>query len=221
MDFFIYSSSFADIKLQSKVKSSEQQEIGTPGGQGRKRLGKRRKGNRLSKETGNTEKYRKVTTAEGDHSEIFSECKEECLANAKVSSVKAPEVCLNNNDEPTAANKSSLDECTQDEESTPKNGKTALPPSDGKTNAALLQESGTKIDQFVVGLNKFTRCLERNTLRAGMVCLTARPALVTQHVLMLSATRECPVMALPNLSGVLAPLLGIKSALAVGFKVRS
>ena len=76
-----------------------------------------------------------------------------------------------------------------------------------------------KKNQFVVGVNIVTRCLERDELRTGMVCLSARPAFVTQHIMMLSATRSCPILALPNLSEVLAPHLGIKSALAIGFKV--
>ncbi len=76
-----------------------------------------------------------------------------------------------------------------------------------------------KKNQFVVGINNVTRCLERDKLRAALVCLSARPPLVTQHLVMLSATRDCPVLALPNLSNTLSPLLGINSVLAIGFKV--
>ena len=72
---------------------------------------------------------------------------------------------------------------------------------------------------IVLGINAFTRCLERGHMRGGVVCLSAKPALLTGHILMLAATRNCPVMGLYNLSSKLAPTLGIKSVLALGFKV--
>ena len=56
-------------------------------------------------------------------------------------------------------------------------------------------------------------------MRCGVVCLSAKPALLTGHILMLAATRNCPVMGLYDLSSKLAPALGIKSVLALGFKV--
>ena len=80
-------------------------------------------------------------------------------------------------------------------------------------------ERPVKRNQVVVGVNAVTRCLEQDKLRAGIVCLSAQPPLVTQHILLLSATRGCPFVAIPNLSEVLSPLLGIKSVLAIGFKV--
>ncbi len=83
----------------------------------------------------------------------------------------------------------------------------------------VMEVDGTKMNQFVVGINAVTRSLERNKLRAGLICLTAQPSMVTQHILMLSVTRNCPVMALPNLTSTLGPLLGIRSSLAVGIKV--
>lgn len=82
-----------------------------------------------------------------------------------------------------------------------------------------IKNMSLKKNQFVLGCNSITRCLEQNTLRCGMVCLSARPAFVTQHVMMLSAVRSCPIIPLPNLSQELASLLGIKSAMVVGFKV--
>lgn len=76
--------------------------------------------------------------------------------------------------------------------------------------------------QLVIGVNKVTRCLERGELAAGCVCLTAKPALVTRHILMLAATRSVPFAALPNLSQTIVACVGdIKSALAIGFKVYS
>lgn len=73
--------------------------------------------------------------------------------------------------------------------------------------------------QLVVGTNAVTRCLEEGALRVGVVCLTAKPALVHRHILQLAATRRVPVAALPNLSPTIAPLLGLKSTLAIGIKV--
>lgn len=73
--------------------------------------------------------------------------------------------------------------------------------------------------QVVIGLNAVTRGLERDRLRAVVVCLSAKPAMMTQHLLMLVATRNCPAVALPDMSKTLSPLLGVTSALALGFKV--
>ena len=72
---------------------------------------------------------------------------------------------------------------------------------------------------MVVGVNAVTRQLERDCLRLGLVCLSAKPGLLTHHIMMLAATRGCPVLALPDISSTVAPLLGMKSALAIGFKV--
>lgn len=73
--------------------------------------------------------------------------------------------------------------------------------------------------QLVVGTNAVTRSLEEGSLRVGVVCLTAKPALVHQHLLQLAASRRVPMAALPNLSPTIAPLLGVKSSLAIGIKV--
>ena len=96
---------------------------------------------------------------------------------------------------------------------TPDNSMTRL------VNDVMEVVDSSQMNQFVVGINAVTRTLERNELRAGLICLTAQPSMVTQHILMLSATRNCPIMALPNLTSTLGPLLGIRSALAVGIKV--
>ena len=97
-------------------------------------------------------------------------------------------------------------------------------------NCALLGVEGDatgvfnseKHAQIAVGTNSVTRCLERGALRAAVVCLSssARPLLVHRHLMMLSASRGVPCAALPGLGSSLAPLLGIKNVLAIGFKVR-
>lgn len=77
-----------------------------------------------------------------------------------------------------------------------------------------------KHSQVLVGINSVTRELERDGLRAGIVCLSATP-LLRRHLLMLAATRGVPFAGLKAFSKTAAPLLGIKTTLAVGFKVRS
>jgi len=77
-----------------------------------------------------------------------------------------------------------------------------------------------KHSQLLIGINSVTRELERDGLRAGIVCLSAVP-LLRRHLLMLAATRGVPFAGLKAFSKTAAPLLGIKTTLAVGFKVRS
>ncbi len=78
----------------------------------------------------------------------------------------------------------------------------------------------SKKSQLVIGVNHVTRCLERGELCAGCVCLSAKPSLVTRHIMMLAATRSVPFVALPHLGQKVVETLGdIKSALAIGFKV--
>ena len=99
------------------------------------------------------------------------------------------------------------------------NNVATLPHSDESAEATQPLHSSGKRSQLVIGTNALTRCLEQGTLRVGVVCLTARPALLHKHLLQLSATRCVPMAALPNLSPTIAPLLGLKSCLAIGVKV--
>ncbi|KAL5476057.1 hypothetical protein EMCRGX_G025959 [Ephydatia muelleri] len=75
-----------------------------------------------------------------------------------------------------------------------------------------------KCSQIVLGINAVTRHLEKGNLRAGVVCLSAKPAILQHHLLMLAATRDARLVALPALSETISPHLGVKSALAIGFK---
>ena len=77
-----------------------------------------------------------------------------------------------------------------------------------------------KRSQVVVGTNAVSRHLERDALRAGLVCPSAYPPLMHQHLLMMAASRGVPFAAVPGLSKCAAPLLGLKTTLAIGFKVR-
>ncbi len=78
-----------------------------------------------------------------------------------------------------------------------------------------------KRSQIVVGTNAVSRQLERDGLRAGVVCPSARPPLMHRHLLMMSASRDVPFAAVPRLSESVAPLLGLRTALAIGLKVRT
>lgn len=77
-----------------------------------------------------------------------------------------------------------------------------------------------KRSQLVLGVNSVSRELERDGLRAGIVCLSAKPAVLHRHLVMLASTRGVPFAGLRDFSKTVIPLLGVKSALAVGFKVR-
>lgn len=80
--------------------------------------------------------------------------------------------------------------------------------------------SAEKRLQFVVGLKEVTKALEKGTLRAVVVCLSAKPPLLLQHIQILTATRGVPTIALHGVSDAIAPVLGLKSALIIGLKVR-
>ena len=77
-----------------------------------------------------------------------------------------------------------------------------------------------KRSQIVVGVNQVTKSLEKGILRAVVVCLSAKPALLHEHIQVLSATRGVHSIAVHGMSDAIAPVLGLKSALAIGLKVR-
>ena len=77
-----------------------------------------------------------------------------------------------------------------------------------------------KHSQLLIGINSVSRELERDGLRAGIICLSAE-TLLRRHILMLASTRGVPFAGLTAFSKTAAPLLGVKSALAIGFKVQS
>ena len=51
------------------------------------------------------------------------------------------------------------------------------------------------------------------------VCKSTKPATLTNHLILLSATRKTTACGLFGLSEVMAPLLGIRTVAACGFKV--
>ena len=51
------------------------------------------------------------------------------------------------------------------------------------------------------------------------VCRSTKPSILTNHLMLLSATRSTPCCAIFGLSDVMAPLLKMKTVAACGFKV--
>ena len=70
----------------------------------------------------------------------------------------------------------------------------------------------------VCGVNRVTRCLERDELQLVMVDRSS-PWQLHQHLAQLSAVRQCKAIAIDNLCSVLSPLLSVTRLCAVGFKV--
>lgn len=72
--------------------------------------------------------------------------------------------------------------------------------------------------QLAIGVNEVTKALEKNELLLLLVCKSAKPARITSHLLELSASRATPAGQVPRLSETIAPLLGLTSVLALGFR---
>ncbi|NXI53284.1 RPP38 protein, partial [Chloroceryle aenea] len=75
--------------------------------------------------------------------------------------------------------------------------------------------------QLAIGVNEVTKALEKNELLLLLVCKSAKPAMITSHLIQLSASRATPAGQVPRLSETVAPLLGLTSILALGFKKQS
>lgn len=72
--------------------------------------------------------------------------------------------------------------------------------------------------QLAVGVNEVTRALERSELLLVLVCKSVKPAIITSHLIQLSVSRIVPACQVPCLSETLAPVIGLKCVLALGFK---
>uniref|UniRef100_H2YD73 Ribosomal protein eL8/eL30/eS12/Gadd45 domain-containing protein n=1 Tax=Ciona savignyi TaxID=51511 RepID=H2YD73_CIOSA len=70
---------------------------------------------------------------------------------------------------------------------------------------------------FAFGINEVTKALEKGKLSFFLVCQSAKPAVLTQHLALLAGTTGTPSATIPNLSATLLPLLQLKSVLAIGF----
>ncbi|KFQ50325.1 Ribonuclease P protein subunit p38, partial [Nestor notabilis] len=75
--------------------------------------------------------------------------------------------------------------------------------------------------QLAIGVNEVTKALEKDELLLLLVCKSAKPAMITSHLIQLSASRATPAGQVPRLSETIAPLLGLTSILALGFKKQS
>ncbi|XP_073485791.1 ribonuclease P protein subunit p38 isoform X2 [Aquarana catesbeiana] len=74
---------------------------------------------------------------------------------------------------------------------------------------------------LAIGINEVTRALEKNEVHLVIVCKSAKPQMITKHITELSASRGVAACQLPRLSENVAPVLGLKSVLALGFKKTS
>lgn len=72
--------------------------------------------------------------------------------------------------------------------------------------------------QLAVGINEVTKALERNELRLVLVCKSAKPKHMTDHLIALSVSREVPACQLQRLSGIVSEPLRLKSVLALGVR---
>ncbi|EGV95453.1 ribonuclease P protein subunit p38 [Cricetulus griseus] len=75
--------------------------------------------------------------------------------------------------------------------------------------------------QLVIGVNEVTRALERNELLLVLVCKSVKPAVITSHMIQLSISRTVPACQVPQLSQRIAPVIGLKCMLALGFRKNS
>lgn len=72
--------------------------------------------------------------------------------------------------------------------------------------------------QLAIGVNEVTRALERGELLLVLVCKSVKPAIITSHLIQLSVSRTVPACQVPRLSERIAPVIGLKCVLALGFK---
>ena len=96
---------------------------------------------------------------------------------------------------------------------------TTVGKSSTDNETAVVEFNKEKRAQVVIGLNNVTRNLERDNLRATIVCLSAKPKALNRHLIMLTAVTKCPTIAMPNMSKTVSPILGVNSTLAIGFRV--
>ncbi|XP_053428877.1 ribonuclease P protein subunit p38 [Nycticebus coucang] len=72
--------------------------------------------------------------------------------------------------------------------------------------------------QLTIGVNEVTRALERSELLLVLVCKSVKPAIITSHLIQLSLSRAVPACQVPRLSERIAPVIGLKCILALGFR---
>jgi len=72
---------------------------------------------------------------------------------------------------------------------------------------------------LIVGVNAVLRNMEKGVVKFGLLCSSTQPILLHQHFLTMAGNKGVPFGIIPELNAVLCPLLGVKSALAIGIKV--
>jgi ribosomal protein L7Ae-like RNA K-turn-binding protein len=105
-------------------------------------------------------------------------------------------------------------EVAEDKEDKPKDRKS------GK-DAALERPAANLPDVLrfsVQGLNAVTKALERDQLCLALVTRNVQPPLLIQHLPHLAHVHRTVLCAIPELSTLLAPLLHVKTMLAIGFR---
>lgn len=68
------------------------------------------------------------------------------------------------------------------------------------------------------GINEVIKGLEKDQMRLVLACQSCKPEMLTQHMIGLAATRNCPATIISNLSTTLCPILKISSLMALGIK---
>ncbi|XP_033760097.1 ribonuclease P protein subunit p38-like isoform X1 [Pecten maximus] len=72
--------------------------------------------------------------------------------------------------------------------------------------------------QLLLGVNQVTRGLEKDEVRLVIVCRSAKPVIITQHLIGLASLRRCPAICINDLNKAVGEAMNITSAVAVGFK---
>ncbi|CAL8290788.1 unnamed protein product [Merluccius merluccius] len=90
--------------------------------------------------------------------------------------------------------------------------------ADAQTSARSGWTDAAARRQLAVGVNEVTKALERDQLRLLLVCKSAQPKHMTDHLIALSVSRAVPACQVSRLSGIVSEPLRLKSVLALGFR---
>ncbi|XP_039264446.2 ribonuclease P protein subunit p38-like [Styela clava] len=85
-----------------------------------------------------------------------------------------------------------------------------------KQSQEKLEDKDSLRNHIFTGINIITKKLERGSLDLVLVCKSAKPTLLTQHLIPLSVTRSSPAACISGLSSALGSELNLKSVLAFG-----
>ncbi|XP_053322483.1 ribonuclease P protein subunit p38 [Spea bombifrons] len=111
--------------------------------------------------------------------------------------------------------------CDKDTEEDTKKESCEAAGDKGSEEATAEKPGWTSADirkQLAIGVNEVTRALEKNELILVLVCKSAKPEMITKHLIDLSASRAVPACQVPRLSENIGSALGLKSVLSLGFR---